>query len=137
MAYVGKFPYRIKQASFNKGNIWILTLNNGQTHRIPASQIAGSMPKPGEEISKYIDSGLPMVKLAINPVKKTRKNPVEQDIGKSKYPHYPFDYSIQFDAGTGGWATVAGTNNLSYAKKIAHLFAKEFPERTIRVSSEK
>ena len=71
MGYVGKYPHRIKNASYGKSGIWVITLNNGRVHRINGRDMPGAMPKPGEEISKYLDEGLPMVKLAVNPAKKS------------------------------------------------------------------
>jgi hypothetical protein len=121
MAFVGKYPNRIKHASFDRGNIWVLTLNNGRTHRIPASQIAGLMPKPGEEISKYIDAGLPMVKLAVNPIRKVKEY---------KPPKFVYIVFIERDD---SWMPEAGFSDLSQAKMFARSIAKIFKDSRIKV----
>lgn len=132
MGYVGKYPHRIKNASYGKSGIWVITLNNGRVHRINGRDMPGAMPKPGEEISKYLDEGLPMVKLAVNPAKKS----VTRLVRKPGYDTHPLPFKVSYKGSTSKWYLSAAFKYDDDAKDYAKSFAKRNPKLSVQVAEE-
>lgn len=51
--YRGKYPTRIYSVGMSKGQLFVVT-NAGDRWLLSAQDTRGQMPKPGEDISKYL-----------------------------------------------------------------------------------